>query len=47
MGRGQVLHGGGDTDRRGLHEQRPRDLKSRCVVLCEAGTSCVRLGPRA
>ena len=42
MGGGQVLRGGGDTDRRGLHEQRLRGLKSRHVVLREAGTWCMR-----
>ena len=26
----------------GLHEQRCRGLKSRCLVLFEAGTSCIR-----
>ena len=42
MGGGQVPRGGGDIDRQGLQEQRCRGLKSRRIVLREAGTSCMR-----
>lgn len=46
-GQGQVLHGGGDTDRRGFTEQRPEDLATVVRPVGLRLPQCVRLGPRA